>query len=302
MILLASIMLAATAVCPLGGEWTLDEAVSDEFSAAQLDLSKWDDWCATFQGRRAKGEFGTPCETGFLFSPKNVKVENGELVLTARFLDESEKTRENEFRRFAPYACAIVKSRKKSRYGYYEIRAKTMAACVSNAFWLYDPFSDDTAKKYKAGSVTSEIDIFEVTGKPDYRKRYDCTRIFYNTCHLLNTPYLEAVINGGAVKNPPMSFKTKTDFLFHDGYHVYGFLWTPEKMVWYLDGKPTAERHSKEFDMPLHVTFDCEVFDGWFGVPDPADLPAEFRVDYIRVYTYAHRSAEIPAKGDEMGK
>ena len=277
-------LLLAAAICPLAGEWRLDASVSDEFDAPALDAAKWDDWCATFQGRRAAGKRGEKCETGFLFARKNVRVESGELVLTARKMDESEDTVENELRRFKPYSCAIVKSVAKSGYGYYEIRAKTMKACVSNAFWLYDPLSDAPQRKYKPGETSEEIDIFEVTGKADRGGKFDCTRIFYNTCHLVKTPYLEAVINGGMEKKPGMSFQTKTDFDFHDGYHVYGFLWTAEKMTWYLDGRKVAERENSEYRRPLHVTFDCEIFPNWFGLPDDDDLPAEFRVDYIRVF------------------
>ena len=33
---------------------------------------------------------------------------------------------------------------------------------------------------------------------------------------------------------------------------------------------------------PLHVNFDSETFPNWFGLPDPAELPATFSIDYVR--------------------
>lgn len=271
--------------CEEARTWSLVPELSDEFEASRLDAAKWDDWCATFQGRRAAGPAGSPCETGFWFRPDNVAVENGELVLTARLLDEREKaSRENAYTRYAPYATSIVKSRRKICYGYFEIRAKTMSACVSNAFWLYDPHSEDLDAKYSEGEISEEIDIFEVTGRPDFYGRRDCTRTYYNTVHWYCTPYLEGIVNRKLIAPPNRSFKTKTDFGFGADYHTHGFLWTPKKLVWYLDGKPVATRENDRFHRPLHVTLDCEVFASWFGRPDPKDLPAKFRVDYLRTW------------------
>ena len=98
-----------------------DEKASDEFDGETLDRSKWDDWVESFQGRRR----------GFLFSRDNVDVANGELRLKARLLREDEKTLDNLARGFDTYATAIVKAKKKTFYGYYECRAKTMKAAVA---------------------------------------------------------------------------------------------------------------------------------------------------------------------------
>ncbi|GEM_PF-3110941 len=293
-LLAAGVLLAAEPFCEEAKGWKRVPAVSDEFDGKALDKSKWDDWCASFPGRVAAGMRGEPCVNGFRFAPDNVSVEDGELVLTARLLtDEERKSHHQEHLRHGPYATSIVKSRKKQVYGYFEIRAKTMKACVSNAFWLYDPHSDDPRVKYTAGDVSEEIDIFEVTGRPDSRGRNpDCSRKYYNTFHLYCTPYLEGVINAKKINPPDRAFVTKVDFDFCDDYHVYGLLWTPEKLVWYLDGKPVKERKNDGlFHRPLHVTLDSEVFVSWFGVPDPKDLPAKFRIDYVRVW-------ECPVSGN----
>ena len=260
--------------CPLadaGCQFVFDEQASDEFEGEMLDRSKWDDWVESFQGRRS----------GFLFSRDNVDVAKGELRLKARLLREDEKTADNLARGFDTYATAIVKSKKKTFYGYYECRAKSMKAAVCNAFWLYDPLSDEPKKKYRPGDFSEEIDIFEIFGK-EGSKKSDCARAFYNTVHRLGTPYLEGRVLGSVENLPEKSSRKKVDFDFADGYHEYGFLWTEKEMKWYADGVEMFSRPNDHFHRPMHVTFDCEIMYGWVGEPDKADLPQTFSVQYFR--------------------
>ena len=274
-----------TPQCEEARGWKQNLAASDEFNGGALDRGKWDGWCRSFQGRSSTSASVAKSEDGFVFSPGNVAVEGGELTLAARRLNGHElRSPRNEFLCYAPYSTAIVRSRRKHVYGYYEIRAKTMKACVSNAFWLYDPHSDDPGVKFAPGDFSEEIDIFETTGRPDFRgKAADCSKTYYNTTHFYATPYLEGIVNRRRIL-ASQGTKVKVDYDFCDAYHTYGFLWTPEKLVWYLDGKVTREERNEHFHRPLHVTFDCEVFAGWFGVPDPEDLPAKFCIDYFRLW------------------
>jgi hypothetical protein len=53
-----------------------------------------------------------------------------------------------------------------------------MKAGASNAFRLYDPL--DAPEKYKEGSFSKEIDIFEIFGKPT-KKEVD--RQYFMTVH-----------------------------------------------------------------------------------------------------------------------
>ncbi|MBO4708241.1 MAG: family 16 glycosylhydrolase [Kiritimatiellae bacterium] len=250
-----------------------DEKASDEFEGETLDRSKWDDWVESFQGRRS----------GFLFSRDNVALGRGQLHLTARLLRDDEKTLDNLARGFDTYATAIVKSKKKTFYGYYECRAKSMKAAVCNAFWLYDPLSDEPKKKYRPGDFSEEIDIFEIFGK-EGSKPSDCARTFYSTVHRLGTPYLEGRVLGSVEKLPDKSSRKKVDFDFADGYHEYGFLWTEKEMKWYADGVEMFSRPNDHFHRPMHVTFDCEIMYDWVGEPDKADLPQTFSIQYFRYW------------------
>jgi len=255
---------------PVRGEATF----ADDFSGAALDTSVWDDWVWSFPGRRA----------GFLFARDNVAVSDGCLNLTARLMREDEKTVENLRRGFDTYATAYVRRREKSFYGYYECRAKSMKACVCNAFWLYDPLSDQPEKKFRVGDFSDEIDIFEVFGKVGTIANSGCDRTYYTTVHRLRTPYLEGIVHGGVEKLPNKAKKTKVDFDFWADYHVYGFLWSKEKLVWYVDGKEVFSRENDVFHRPMHLTFDCEIMYDWTGEPDKEDLPAVYSIDYVRYW------------------
>jgi beta-glucanase (GH16 family) len=255
-------------ICPLGSEYVLVEKFSDEFNGKHLDTAKFWDFNPTFHGRKPA-----------YFARENVKVRKGMLELEAREQKPSQVSVENQVRGYDKYTTATIKSKQRIRYGYFETRAKAMKASVSGAFWLYDPL--DGPAKYSAGDFSEEIDIFEIFGKPA-KKENDS--IFFATVHRMETPYVEAIVKS---KQPPMvnkSFKTKVAFDFTEDYHVYGLLWTPTEMIWYIDGKEIFKRGNDFFKRPLHLMLDCEIMQAWAGLPVAGDLPGSFSVDYVRVW------------------
>ena len=70
---------------------------------------------------------------------------------------------------------------------------------------------------------------------------------------------------------------------FAEGYNVAGLLWTPEKLVWTLNGKVMREMKNENFHRPLYLNINCEVNSG-AGLPEASDLPAKFKVEYVRVW------------------
>ena len=85
--------------------------------------------------------------------PKNSMKTN--LELTAKALDSTKVDIELRAKGMDKYSTAIVKSKNRIQYGYFEARCKSMKANVCNAFWLYDPLNPD--KKYREGSFSEEI-------------------------------------------------------------------------------------------------------------------------------------------------
>ena len=256
--------------CPMGDGYEFVPELSDEFDGDALDDSKWWDFNPAWRGRKPA-----------LFSRKNVAVADGALRLTASLMKPEEVDVEMKARGYDKFWKAIVKSRQKMAYGYYEARCKSMKACVCNAFWLYDPFSDRPDIKYVEGEFSEEIDILEYCGKPHEESQ---NRVYWATIHRYATPYLESIVNKKKFKTPNYSFKTKMDFDFWADYHTFALAWTPDALRWYVDGKEVFARENDFFHRPLHIMLDCEIMDDWFGEPDPEDLPATFSIDYVRVW------------------
>jgi beta-glucanase (GH16 family) len=255
-------------VCPAGEDWVFLSEFSDEFNDKNLESEKWWDFNPTWHGRKPA-----------YFARENVEVKDGYLQLTARVQKPDEVTVENKVRGHDKFTTACVKSKKRIKYGYFEARCQSMNANVCNAFWLYDPL--DPPAKYKEGNFSEEIDIFEIVGKPSPELWEEKNRMCYTTVHRFGTPYLDGVVNHNRFQLSAQGSKCQVPFDFHAGFHIYGFLWTPEEMKWYVDGKEVFSRDNDFFHTALYVVFDCETL---WGVPDPADLPSTFSIDYVRIW------------------
>jgi len=265
-------------ICPLGNEWKFDTLFSDEFNTNKLDQNKWWDFNPAWLGRKPS-----------FFSRSNVKVKKGALQLIARALNPKKVSAENKARGYDKFSTAIVKSKKRSYYGYYEARAKSMSAGVCNAFWLYDPLEESI--KYKEGEFSEEIDIFEIFGKASNKEN---ERAYYAAVHRYQTPYVESLVNNRKYNLENRYTKLKVPYEFYSDYHTYGLLWTPTELVWYLDGKEVFRRKNDFFNRPLHIIFDAEIMEAWDGLPSVTDLPSNFQIDYVRVWRNTEIIKSIP--------
>ena len=271
-----SMSVAHAAKCPLPGEWKLDLDVSDEFNAEELDKAKWWDYAPRFPGR--PGVYRTLA--------KNVAQTGGDLCLTVDKVPDDQIPYEARMDGMKGFTCATVKSKKKVMYGYFEARIKANPCAVRNAFWLYDPHSDNLAKKYAPGDVSEEIDIMEIVGKHQPEDAAKPYVVSFFTHHYL-TPYYEGVCNAN---NVPLGFVKNLPFCPSEGYHVYGLLWTEDEIVWFVDNVEYARMTTVSFGnggfrRPLHVVLDNEVCE-WNGAKvdtlDPKTLPSVQKVDWFR--------------------
>tara|TARA_B100001093_G_scaffold347750_1_gene332372 strand:+ start:140 stop:988 length:849 start_codon:yes stop_codon:yes gene_type:complete len=253
---------------PISGSWVLDKSFSDDFNKSKLDEAKWWDFNPAWHGRKPSH-----------FSRSNVKVKKGLLRLTAKSLDSKKVSIQDISRGYDKFSTAIIKSKKKSYYGYYEARAKSMKAAVCNAFWLYDPLEESV--KYREGEYSEEIDIFEVFGKANKKEN---KRAYYAAVHRYQTPYVESLVNKKKYKLENRYTRLDVPFDFYDDFHIYGLLWTANELVWFLDGKEVFRRKNDFFKRPLHIIFDAEIMQTWDGLPNIEDLPSTFEIDYVRVW------------------
>ena len=83
--------------------------------------------------------------------------------------------------------------------------------------------------------------------------------------------------------------RSKTVDLSSD-WHIYGLLWRSDALIWYLDGieqwRFTKVEHVPR--QPMYILLTLAVGGNWPGPPNKATrFPAEFAVDYVRVWQRA---------------
>ena len=256
--------------------WVLNETMSDEFEGATLDENKW-----LIQGRN--GEFrsrfvGRTYSTanyvaGWQFSPDNVRLEEGMLKITTRHEPDydwapfSNPGRDNVD--LCEFTTGGISTKQTFTQGYMEIRCKLPDAKQTGAFWT------------TGGGA--ELDVFEAIGKHSKREN-----LMWSSIH---DWYFKGHKNVAWTDTKPLPFK------FADGFHTYAAEWDEETLKIYADGQlihKTTKEHvesvkgdhnSDRWPMVTghHIWVDSEIFP-WWGVPDPANLPADFEVEYVRVW------------------
>ena len=122
---------------PIGTQWALAPAFSDEFNGSAVDANKWGVYY--HQGG------GSPD-----FPAANSQVAGGNLQLKITYDSNSPNT--------FKYDGGGVQSLEKSGYGYYEARIKSAAVPADNAFWLFNWKWDYDQR------TNEEIDIVEQYG------------------------------------------------------------------------------------------------------------------------------------------
>jgi beta-glucanase (GH16 family) len=227
--------------------WRPLPAFTDEFDNGLLDTNKWVS-PHRWQGRAPA-----------LFRRSNVAVSNGCLTLAMRLEDVSGITKNTNFH---TYTSAYVSTLRLSRYGYYEIRAKPMNSAGSSSFWF-----SSGMKRW-----STEIDVFEIGGKAPGRERA------YN----MNAHNWR---ENGVQNHWSCGGKWEAPWGLAEGFHVYGFEWTPQELRFDVDGVCVRSAPNTHWHVPMHLIFDSETMPDWFGLPRHEDLPSFFEIDYVRAWS-----------------
>jgi beta-glucanase (GH16 family) len=242
---------------------------SDEFNGpngSQLDSSKW---TAVEDG----SGFGNNELEYYTARPTNVRVQDGNLILTA--LKESYSGKQGEH----AYTSGRIESRGKFsfKYGRIEARAKLPhGQGIWPAFWMLG--SDfATAGWPNCG----EVDIMENVGQePDK---------IHGSLH--GPGYSGATPLSGIYSLP-------NNARFSDDYHVFGIEWQPKEIRFYVDGRLFETQKASDlpagkrwvFDHPFYVVLNVAVGGYWPGAPDATTrFPQSMLVDYVRVYKLKDR-------------
>ncbi len=229
-------------------KWVKFKPMSDEFDGNELDAEKWIKNMYWWRGRQPA-----------LFMEKNVTVSDGKLHLTMY----KEQIPE-EFKQYGyhDYSSAALHSKIRTCYGYFEVKAKPMNSAGSSSFWFQ--------VEEEPGWLT-EIDVFEFGGKAKgYENKYNMN------LHVFRTPEEERLWSIGGVWEAPWRFV--------DDYHVYGLEWDEDELKYYVDGVVVRTVKNTHWHQALFMIFDSETMPEWFGMPEDADLPSTYSVEYVRAW------------------
>lgn len=196
---------------------------------AEIDLSKYervlfDD----FDGDSLNEDIwqcrGTYRDRAAFMAPSQIKVENGNLVITAEYRNEGV---------FGEgwYSAEVALKEWQTYGGYFEIKCRcSKGTGFWSAFWMQSNNSYD--HEGSAGGIGgAEIDIFESMGADALlKKNKSCVTqtVWYN----------------GGDDNPDEIDKVGLGTYYaddiYDTYNTYGVLWTKDEYVFYVNGKETA--------------------------------------------------------------
>lgn len=168
-----------------------------------------------------------------------------------------------------------TKGKKAFAPGRIEVRAKLQGATGAwPAIWLL-PF--DTLGKANMWPDGGEIDIME---------RLNCDSIAYQTVHSHYTFDL------GRGDSPRQGNTAPID---PDDFNVYGVDIWRDSVVFHINGvRNFAYPRIAELDSlgqfpfykPMYLLVDMQLGGQWVGKVDPADLPVEMEVDWVRYYEW----------------
>lgn len=230
---------------------------SDEFNGSSLNSNSW-----TYE--TGSGGWGNN-ELQNYTSGDNVHFENGNLVITARKVNEDKTA--------GSYTSSrIVTWRKKEfQYGRVEVRAKLPSGTgVWPAIWMLGTNMD-----VAGWPACGEIDIMEYVG------------------YQPNTVHMAVHTTSGYGDNCSKFQKTLSSC--EEEFHIYGLIWTSEKLEFYIDvpqnviftyNPQVKTPENWPFDKPQFILLNLAVGGNWGGAQgiDNSIFPQTMVVDYVRVY------------------
>jgi len=263
----------APSLLPAGRQWKL--VWHDEFDGTELDRTKWDFRLHLLQTRceHFVGEEGVYLDgesrLHFKLVRKGDNFYSSQIQTGSNYLDRPGKTfytdADGETDLHWPIA-KFVEPKFLHRYGYYEARCLTQQhAGWWSAFWLQSPTIGCSPDPRRAGV---EVDVMECFTPEANEVRHNNHWSGYGEDHQ-------------HCGSGPRTVDTKE-------WHTYGLDWTPERYVYYIDGKESwrVEDPVSQTDAFILFSIECGTYRR-NGKPNPLLFDAEgdeFVVDYVRVY------------------
>ncbi|MFG0325652.1 MAG: family 16 glycosylhydrolase [Phycisphaerales bacterium JB037] len=217
----------------------------DEFNGDTLDTTRWSVWRP---GPRRDA----------INVPEAVVLDGqGHLTLTTTRHQLEDGT--TEFRTGGVWTHDTFRT----RYGYFEARMKMQQEFGHwAAFWIQTPTMGKVIGDPGASGV--EIDVIE------YHKKQP--GIAQNTIHW----------DGYGDDHKSAHHKHKLPDIA-EGWHTYAVLWTPDELVFYVDGKESWRTDAAVPRVEQFMILSLEV-GTWAGDINAANLPDGIMIDWVRVW------------------
>ncbi len=197
--------------------------------------------------------------------PENARIEGGNLIITA--VKEDFKG--------GQYTSASINTKGKYEFtkGRIEVKAKLPhGRGVWPAIWTLG-----TNKSLGGWPACGEIDIMEFVGyEPD---------MVYANVHTKDYNHTKGTGRGGSIKykNP------------WEDFHIYAVEWFGDRMDFYFDNQMYYSCVRKgegigewPFGEPQYLLINLAIGGAWGGKKgiDDSIFPVEYRIDYVRIYTF----------------
>lgn len=255
-------------------EWQL--VWSDEFDGTELNSANWDIQLGDGKAYGIPG-WGNGEDQYYTDSPDNVKVENGNLVITTLAdgvpMSEVDPVYGNPARNY-DYTSARIRTSGKYEFTYGRIEARIKIATAPGlwqAFWLLG--SDSSP--YGGWPQKGEIDIME-TYSPG-------SNIVGGAAHF------------GTVNGLNQYRSKNADLAYDDGeYHLYAVEWDAEQIRWYVDGNHyftlTQKSYWNYYDDPVN---------GWQGYVDKNGDDIDDNLEVNKYLEYQVATVNAPFDQDQ---
>lgn len=188
------------------------------------------------------------------------------------------------------YTSAKLTSRglRSIRYGRIEASMKLpKGQGIWPAFWMLgDNFQDPIG-----WPGCGEIDIMEILGHEP--------NVSYSTIHYVLPDDTPSDFPRGNIRGEVQGTYTLPSGDFSDDYHTWTLDWTPESLIFSVDGnvvnQVAIDEDMNEFLRSFYLIFNVAVGGRWPGDPDETTVfPQSMYVDYVRVYSIDDLSPADP--------
>jgi len=233
--------------------WTL--TFNDEFNGTEMDWTKWNKWYSTHTEhtpQQVAGESSLDC----------IELKDNYLHLYVKDNPGGEYKLKRGWLNTARWEDIGFDQ----QYGYFEIRCKppTQGLKWWTAFWLY------------GSTWPPEIDIFEFMSTSDVGKDY--TKGISLTTHFGTPGKKEKTGYFGTQLG--RTYNNRIDW--SKDFHTYACRWEWNYVEWYIDNVPVYRQIYNVPNNKMSVIVNTAGDLGY--LPEPSEMPADFVVDYIRVY------------------